>query len=470
MEEAVYYVGVGNPSDKQSQDSFAHFNSIHSSKGLQSFRQADCHRNGAVFTGIGPGERAFVASRDKALVQVYLWGKESIDQRLPVPEPLNCLQLIPMNKPVQTQQEPNSTLPSYRIPWLLVGGSKSGKLYVWELLTGNLVFAKDIHYQAINSIGVSKCGTFVATTSDDSRCLVFQTVDLVSLYNNDVSVKPYMSITDHTLPVTDMLISDGIINDLTVCTVSRDCTLRLYNLMTKSLLLTFILPDAIECVTKDPSNRYYYTGLSNGIIRAIPLYKHENFVLQKIGNMGDIITLDADPELHNSIVTHQPNVITQLKVSLDGMSLISGDVQGNVYVSDIVSKQIVKSFKLSTAISNIDVIHFPSGLADTADKMISEKNKRLIPPLKRVLADGNKQLDHELFLEIPSSSNNSEVEFDQWLDEKAKEEFVLKHESNQTAPAPVTSDDHEKLTRLSKAYTDLKQKYDELLQDHKQLI
>lgn len=489
MEESAYYVGSGNPSDKQSQESFAHVNSIHNSKPFQSFRQADCQKNGSVLTGIGPGERCFVASRDKALIQVYLWGKESVDQRLPIPEPLNCLELVYMNKPISTvgkgtgSNGSSSSLPNYRIPWLLIGGSKTGKLYMWELTTGNLVFVKDIHYQSINTVRASKCGTFIITASDDSRCIIYKTMDLVSIYSKsaDFSPKPYFTITDHSLPVTDMLITDGLISDISVCTVSKDCTLRVYNLLTKSLLLTFIVPDAIECVAKDPGNRYFYVGLSNGAIRIIPMYKQDNFILHKIGNMGDIITLEADPELNHSIVTHQPHSITQLKVSLDGMSLISGDVQGNVYVSDIVSKQITKNFKISSSISYIQVAHFPLQLVDNsiksgsgASNVLSEKNKRLIPPLKRVLADNNGQLSHELILEIPPNlADNDNKCFEEWIDAKAKEELDLKLESVQRAPAALAataSDDHEKLSRLSKAYSDLKQKYDELLQDHKKLM
>lgn len=143
--------------------------------------------------------------------------------------------------------------------------------------------------------------------------------------------------------------------------------------MTKSLLTTFILPDSVECITKDPSNRALYVGLSNGLIRTIPLYQinPHTSVLESIGGMNKIITLDQDPNLKNTFVPHQQQqqqnegkqiLVTKLEISLDGTNIISGDSQGRVFVSDIVTKQVVKSFNAcNSSISFIAVDTVPNG-------------------------------------------------------------------------------------------------------------
>lgn len=453
MEEAVYYIGQGDPQDKHSQESYGFISLIHGSQQYQSFRQADCGLNGSVITGIGSGERVFTASNNKALINVYSFGKEGIDQRMPVPEQINCLALLKTSTLTQASK-PLVNVPNYKVPWLLVGGSKTGKIYIWELLSGELIFAKDIHYQSITKILFSKCGTFLITASEDSRCLVFKTLDLISVFSKDYDAnpKPYWSINDHTLPITDFVVSDGIVNDINLYTVSKDATIRVYNIVTKQLVHTFVLPSSIECITKDPSNRNVYVGLTNGQIRIIPMFKVNNMNLQRVGNFGEIITVPNDTELKSTLTVHETPV-TQLKMSMDGMVLISGDQTGNIYVSDINSKQITKSFKVNGPVSSLDVVQFPTSAINN-DLMIDKKT-RLLPPLKRVIADLN-QINHSIYLELPTKQSTTPQSFDQWLDEKAQDELEF-------SVSPAKESD--KLDKLSLAYADLKSKYDELLQE-----
>ena len=146
MDESVFYIAEGDPNDKHSQESFALATSIHNSQQHASFRQADAPKNGAILSGSGQGERLIVAAPNKALLNVYSWGKESPDQRIPLPEALTCLALVEHpNTRLFSEFHRNSEfkLPSYRVPWLLAGGSKSGKIYVWELSSGSLLCVKD---------------------------------------------------------------------------------------------------------------------------------------------------------------------------------------------------------------------------------------------------------------------------------------------------------------------------------------
>lgn len=448
MEESVFYIGKGSPEDKHSQESFGTVASIHTSKVFQSFRQADCNRYASKISGIGNGEKLFVASETKALINVYVWGKESVDQRMPIPEPLSCLDVVHL--PVSESE--SKGIPNYRVPWLLAGGSKSGKVYVWELLTGNLVFVKDVHYQAINVLKFSPCGNFLVSGGDDSRCIIYKTEDLVS---GREDVKPWHIINDHTLTVTDLTISEGLINDVKVYTTSKDSTLRVYNILKKELLTTFVLPASIDAITKDPVGRYLYVGLNNGTIRSIPMFKINNSVLEAVGGIGKIITVANDPELRETFSFHS-NKITQLQISMDGTKLISGDDQGFIYVSDVISKQIIKDFKINSGVSCLQVLTFPTDIF--SDSLINDKKTRLIPPFKRVLNDKS-QLEHDIYFEIPSNTQQ-ESNFEHWINEKAQEELEFKTSES------VGNDK----VKISNAYNELKSKYDELLNDHKQLL
>lgn len=417
MEESVFYISEGDPSDKHSQESFALSTSIHSSQQFASFRQCDSPQRGSALTGLGQGERLFTCSKSKALLQVYLWGKESPDQRIPVPEQLSCLTLC-QQPTTSTDFNRNSSdknnLPAFRIPWLLAAGSKTGKLYIWELSSGNLLCVKDAHYQPISVIKFSKCGTFLVTGGEDSRVAIWRTLDLISIYskiNNEddnrlASVRPHATFTDHLLGVTDLILSEtGILPDLRLYTVSKDSTLRCYDVLSKHLLTTFVLPTSIECITKDPSNRSLYVGLSNGLIRVVPLYQVNPLtsILESIGGCEKIITLDHDPNLVNTFVHHQqrpdtpasaltdaPVRVTNIAISFDGTNIISGDSVGRVLVSDIISKEVIQSFKeCNSPISYIQVDSCPveavlstTTAAATASATKVDKTHRLIPLLR----------------------------------------------------------------------------------------
>ncbi|CUM66999.1 uncharacterized protein PRCAT00004686001 [Priceomyces carsonii] len=491
MEESIFYISEGDPNDKHSKGSFGMSASLPNSQIHATFRNADCSQNGAALTGVGLGERLFVASPNKALINVYSWGKESPDQRIPVPEQLDALALC--HQPTSGLHHSNRSVPRYRIPWLLAGGAKSGKLYIWELASGNLLCVKEAHYQGISVLKFSECGTFLATGGLDARCMIWRVLDLVSIYGSTdttVSSKPFALFNDHTLPIADLLFSDsGIINDLRLYTASNDGTLRIYDIMSKNILTTFILPDCINCIAKDPANRALYVGLLNGTIRMIPLYQinPNTSVLESIGGNSKIVTLDNDTELKNSFTHHQQAdnsstsstnkqiAPTKITISLDGTNMISGDTAGRVIASDIVTKQVIKSFEPCTApISQLIAYVCPSETVAAANG-VTDKRHRLIPQFKRILVDPEPS-DHFLYMELPKNEDNNE--FEDWILKLTKEELEFKNLSTIDSSVKVMADNNaedtpqleEKMKKLSKAYTDLRVKHQELYEEHKKLL
>lgn len=449
MEEVAFYLGHGSPTDKHSQELVAQVASLHSAQHYAAFRQADCARHGAVLTGIGPGERLFVASARKALINVYTWGKDSVEQRIAVPEALACVALA---------YHPGSSdakEPTFRVPWLLVGGTAGGRLYIWELASGALLAVKDAHYQGITSINFTSCGTFLVTASEDTRVLVWRTADLVT--HDDV--KPYAAFHDHSLAVTDVVVGNGLINDVRIYTASKDATVRVYDLLSKTLLTTFVLPHPVESVAKDPAARALYVGME-GSVRTIPLYRVSNQELEAVGGSAKIVTVAADPELRQTFGAHDAPV-THVHVSLDGTNLVSGDSTGKVIVSDIVTRQVVKVLPpCSAGVAALALFQVPLDSVNTSLK--AEKKQRLIPPLKRVLASED-ILEHHINVEITRAAEHDD--FDAWLAAKAADELAFKSIGHvDLTITTATNNLEEKLAKLSKAYTELKEKHEQLLQ------
>ncbi|KAI5969230.1 IPI3 [Candida margitis] len=527
MDEVLFYISQGDQTDskKTAAESFAYTSSIHSSKQYQSYRHASSPLYGTCVTGIGPGERIFTCDAKRALINVYSYGKESIDQRIPVPEALTTLHIIHHprfnSKDDVDEMTPLHEKPGFRVPWLLCGGSKSGKLYIWELSSGDLLCVKEAHYQGISVIKSSSCKTFLVTGGEDARCLVWNLSELISIYGGANSnrgdengqdhlrsIKPYWAISENTLPITDLHLNPtGVINDLKIYTSSKDGTVRIFDLMTKTQLTTFILPHSVECLARDPANRALYVGLSNGQIKMIPLYKYNahTSVLEGVGGMNKIITIDPqDPNLATTFVQHQDSSssVLQICISMDGTSLVSGDSQGQVYVSDIVTKQTIKSFpSLNFPIAYIYLQTISSKSLDIRgdNTTRSDKKHRMIPTLKRVLASSD-PVEHTLFMDIPEQTpvdnDNDDDEsscgdFSSWLERKRIEELQFKNLSdidstvktignktssnnNMDTSHHKTSDTNTnselKLKKVSEAYTDLRTKYEELLKEHAKLL
>lgn len=475
MEESVFYISQGKADDKHSQESFALATSSRTSQQHASFRNADSPRNGAVLTGMGPGERLFAALKDKALLSVYTWGKESADQKMPMPEQLSCLTLAH-----QPQAPAAHKLPSYRVPWLLAAGSRSGKLYIWELASGSLVCVRESHYQEVSCVKFSACGTYLITAGLDARVLVWRTQDLIA-YNNDDNyvAKPYYSITDNTLAVLALEISQlANANDLKLYTASHDGTLRVYDLASRSIVSTFVLLHSIECLALDPAYRAIYVGLANGTIRVIPLYRvnKNTKVLESVGGNKRIITVEDDMELRETFVHHQGAAVVAIAVSFDGMSVVSGDAMGRVFVSDVVTKQTLKSFNpCSGPISYIQVAATTQDLNEHAAGTKNKKH-RLIPQLKRQLMLSDPS-EHVVHVEIPELLEE-EAGFDAWLDAVAEEELEFRNLSmiaSEVKQVPTNKSDNasaaqEKLDKVSQAYTELRLKYEELVNEHNKLV
>ncbi|CAI4783331.1 CBM_collapsed_G0048330.mRNA.1.CDS.1 [Saccharomyces cerevisiae] len=210
--------------------------SVHSFEQINLRQCSTQSRNSCVQVG---NKYLFIAQAQKALINVYnlsgSFKRESVEQRLPLPEILKCLEVVE-NDGVQYDriQGVNHNLPDFNLPYLLLGSTESGKLYIWELNSGILLNVKPMaHYQSITKIKSILNGKYIITSGNDSRVIIWQTVDLVSASNDDP--KPLCILHDHTLPVTDFQVSSSqgkflSCTDTKLFTVSQDATIRCYDL------------------------------------------------------------------------------------------------------------------------------------------------------------------------------------------------------------------------------------------------
>ncbi|ODQ64091.1 WD40 repeat-like protein [Nadsonia fulvescens var. elongata DSM 6958] len=383
---------------------------LHTGTHISSFKQNTSPANATVFTP----NHIISVQEGKALLNVYTWTKEAVDQKIVLPERLSCIAISPCNN------------------WLVGGGLESGRLFVWELSSGILWFAREAHYQAVTHLKFSADSSLVISASKDSRILAWRLGDLVS--GNQDEVTPAWSASEHTLAVTGLEIGYGGTSggDARVYSCSLDQTVRVWDAAVGTLLSTFILSDKPSALSVDPAERMIYVGQLLGGVRIIPLYETNKFSgsLEAVGGARRIITLDADHNNAWTLITSAPTAITALALSFNGLNIITGSQSGDVIVWDLTSRQIIRTLKSHRgAIGSIQCFWKPFENLTSKSKSKERKGGAFgtlnavsrdslkIPVFKRIV-EVKDQNDHDVWCQVGNGiegcDDNSEDEND-WM-------------------------------------------------------
>lgn len=481
MDELIYYNARGNPQDKKHSTAFSYLVSLHTTKTFHQYRQSPSSPNASVNLSTGHGSHLLVALPEKPTLHVYLYGKESPEQYIPLPEIMTCL---------STYKDPNEKTPS-----LLLGGSISGRLYVWSLNSGLLITVKQAHYQPLTHIAAYS--GFIATGSKDSR-VVIHSLNTLLINGCDDDLKSdnaFAILTDHTLPITSLNFNKGLNNDLKLVTSSLDSTVRVYSITLSSqakLATTIVSTDAVTSVALDPAMRALYLGLNNGQIRYIPLFKANprTKVIEAVGGLGKIVTLKPDVDYLDTFTCHQDHhknasdlFISQLKLSLDGTLLVSGDSKGCLFVVDITTKQIRKKLKeLVGEISNIELWTIKADDSKFDNSGVDKSVMRSIPILKRSIMEEKELNNQNLLMKLTTTGPKDVWNLSKFLKDVQSEEKVFANFTSvdsQTINSSGFSINIDKTTikdlkqevaEKTSAFEELKSKYDELLTEYSSLV
>ena len=529
-------------------------NSTGSITNIHSYEQANLKQctvssqNSAVRVG---EQYLFVAQAQKSLIHVYNSSynvqRESVEQRLPLPERVNCLEVVENNASIydnsKIQNRANNlhNLPQFNLPYLLLASTESGKLYIWELNSGILLNVKSAaHYQAITKIKSIMNGKYIITSGNDSRVIIWQTSDLVS----QDEPKPIAVLHDHTLPVTDFEVSsihgDNLFTSgIKLYTVSRDSTLRCYDLSTLmrqgnnkrrsamngkndervQLLCTFTLPYPINCISLDPAERSVYLGTQVGCYSVSLYYQlNGNRLLNLLqpstgATQGNIYSLIEEPQettnrdslfVKNQLICNkiiEENIVCS-KISMDGSIILLGDKNGRVHVTEIFSKQVMKTLQplttSQTMIGEVTNILLSTYSTEANDNLSMNLTKgkhhngnnnsgtlEKLPALQRVIMEkGQTTQTHDVWYQIGElyngqSDNNDTIEtpilnFEEYLQTVQCEENAFISNGNVSSEIITTttttdSSKQEEIDNLKQKVSTLTAAYAELREIHEKL-
>jgi len=219
-----------------------------------------------------------------------------------------------------------------------VGGSVTGKLYVWEVASGELLRVFDAHYGKINVLRFTDDDALLLSGGEDATVNVWE---LGALLNEslETAITTLFSWTDHSLAITDIHVGFGGAA-ARVITSSLDCTCKVWDLgRGGALLSTLIFPVYISTATMDPCEYRIFGGGGNGEIYVAELYPFTPETgYQALGGQEAV---EKKPQ--NMFVGHTAP-ITSLSTSFDGTLLLSSSEDSKAIVWDIRCRQMLRTF------------------------------------------------------------------------------------------------------------------------------
>lgn len=235
----------------------------------------------------------------KPSIHVYNWARDAPVFRCAMGENITCLQA----------SRPHS---SY-----IVGGSASGKIYIWEVGTGELLRIWQAHYKPVTAIAWSSCGTLLATSGADGIIHVWDALlllDAATMGDLQAVPVPHITWSGHTLPITQLYFSNtgsvsssGAVSKLV--SSSMDRTVRWWDVASKQCILNVLMPAGVSAFVADAMGKQFFVGCVDGSIHQI------SSVTSLEKGMGN--------ECQKQFTGHT-GAITCLALGIDGNSLYSG--------------------------------------------------------------------------------------------------------------------------------------------------
>ncbi|KAI8818530.1 quinon protein alcohol dehydrogenase-like superfamily [Fimicolochytrium jonesii] len=314
------------------------------------------------------------AQNDRGLVHAWNWAKAQLLTKFVLPENLTSLAMS------------NSGI-------YAVGGGQSGRVYIWQMNTGQLLRAFDGHYKAVKVIRFTTDDLAFITGGEDSVAnvwLLASTIDPQA----DTDPSPHRSLSGHALPITDIAVGVGLFGSARIFTSSADRTCKVWEALSGDLLTTIVYHKPITSIALDVTETRLFAGSSEGLIYRTNLY-HRSAGGEAVGLRQGVDDIRSD----ESVLMGHSQSITSLALSFDGSILLSGSIDGTAMVWDTTSSQALRTFSTHKApVTDVKILLKPPHLMDPS---ASAHNFFPIKPWARhVLPAG--EVRHDPSVELPT--------------------------------------------------------------------
>ncbi|KAF8637643.1 hypothetical protein AX17_002711 [Amanita inopinata Kibby_2008] len=337
---------------------------------------------------------------DKPIVNVHNFQKDQISLKIVLPEKLSSIAV------------------DYRGDYC-AGATAKGRIYLWEVSSGIMYNSWDAHYRQVAVLRFTQDGAALLSGSEDSGVSVWSVSRLLDDDSQSELPLPYCSLSDHTLPVTDIICGVGNFPSCRVLTSSMDHSVKLWDLSTKSLLTTFQFPQPITVLAWDKTERLFFAASPDGSVHQTNLFRRREgksgaHRMEAVGGAGvtDVIRMDeAIQNAQNKRLISIGQQIMSMTISLTSSLLLVGTAAGLVHLVDIPTHQQLRtiSSQKDLPITHLQTMLKPSDLIGHANLSYYISNAvdpnenipmRPIAPFHR-MRDGKTREQHDVLLMLP---------------------------------------------------------------------
>ncbi|KAG8878044.1 Pre-rRNA-processing protein ipi3 [Tulasnella sp. 331] len=214
------------------------------------------------------------------------------------------------------------------------GGTPTGRIYLWEMSSGILFSTFEAHYRRVNVLRFTTDGIALISGSEDSGVSVWVMAHLLDNDKQHEMPTPYCSLADHTLPITDIACG-------------------LWDMGTRTLLITFLFPRPINVVALDPAERVLFAASPDGFIHQVNLFRERHDraskstgAIEALSGFGPDDATRIDDNEQGFQLKRLINIeheILSMTLSMTGSILLIGTATGQVHIYDVASHQLLKT-------------------------------------------------------------------------------------------------------------------------------
>ncbi|CAE6428930.1 unnamed protein product [Rhizoctonia solani] len=264
------------------------------------------------------GGYIFSSQVDKPILNVYHFQKDQLAQRIVLPERITC---------VASDSRGN----------YCAAGTANGRIYLWEVASGVMLNSWEAHFRRVHVLKFTADDAAIVSASDDSGVSVWSVASLIDNQLQHELPVPYCNLSDHTLPVLDIVCGSGLFPDCRLATCSQDHSVKIWDLssLSRPLLGIFTFPHPIQMITMDHAQRVIFAASAVGHVHRINLFKPDESHRGMEAATGDTSSSEAEIVVGQSITT--------LCVSYTSTYLLIGTASGSILIYDLESHQLLRS-------------------------------------------------------------------------------------------------------------------------------
>ncbi|KAG8687224.1 Pre-rRNA-processing protein ipi3 [Ceratobasidium sp. 394] len=208
----------------------------------------------------------------------------------------------------------------------------------------------EAHFRRIHVLKFTSDGAALVSASEDSAVSVWSVASLIDIQLQRELPAPHCNLSDHTLPVLDVVCGSGLFPDCRVVTCSQDHSVKLWDLSSPSrpLLTTFTFPYPIQMVAMDSAQRVIFAAAASGEIHRVNLFKPASERPGRIANEAMVVVGSGRNDIIRMAEAGQPEIVVgqpimSLCISFTSTLLLVGAASGAIHVYDIESLQLLRS-------------------------------------------------------------------------------------------------------------------------------